>query len=141
MKKIIYVSLMVIVFASCSKYEDGPPLSLRSRTERLSNNWVAASALHNGTEGTADFNAQFSGYLLSIGKDEQYTLTYDLVPAGSHVEKGSWEFSDDKRHVLFTDANGSVHDYTILRLKEHELWVIFQDSNNTAWELHLVPKS
>jgi len=140
MKKIICVTL-VAMLVGCSKYEDGPPLSFRSKIERLSNNWIVSSAYRDETDGTSDFNAQFPDYLLSIGKDKLYTLTYHPVAAPSYVEKGTWAFSDDKKHVLFTDANGEVHDYAILRLKEHELWILITDNNATTWEVHLVPKS
>jgi len=140
MKNIICASV-ILLLAACSKYEDGPPLSLRSKTERISNNWIVSSAYRDETDGTFDFNAQFPDYLLSIGKDKQYTLSYQPVAAPAFSEKGTWKFSDDKKHVLFTDENGAVHDYAILRLKEHELWVLITDHNASTWEVHLVPKS
>ena len=39
MKKIVKVFLLIIVITACSKYEDGPFISFRSKEKRLCKKW------------------------------------------------------------------------------------------------------
>ena len=141
MKKLLLIALPLLVLASCNKYEDGPAFSLRTKTQRLSNNWQVSSAYQNGTDKTSEFNVVFAGYLLDIRKDNTYTLSFSPLSAGTVTDSGTWEFNSDQTHVILTNSDGEQQDYTILRLKEKELWVRFHDDNNDEWEVHLVPKN
>jgi hypothetical protein len=141
MKKLILIALPLFILASCNKYEEGPMVSLRTKTQRLSNNWQVSSAYQNGADRTSDFNVVFAGYLLDIRKDNTYTLSYSPFSAGTVTDHGTWEFNSDKTHVVLTNSDGETEDYTILRLKEKELWVRLHDDNNDEWEVHLVPKN
>ena len=135
------LALPVLLFTACNKYEEGPAVSLRTKVGRVSNNWQVSSAYQNGVDKTSDFNAAFAGYLLDIRKDNTYTLQYSPFSVGTVTDNGHWKFNDEKTHIIFTDSDGDVSDYTIIRLKEKELWVRFHDDNNSEWEVHLVPKS
>lgn len=143
MKRILFFILPLLVFAadSCKKYEDGPWISLRTKTERLSNTWQVSTAYQNGVDKTSDFNVAYAGYLLTIKKDNSYTLVYNPFNLGTVTDNGTWSFNSDKSHVILVNSNGDRADYTILRLKEKELWVKFTDDNGDVWEVHLVPKA
>jgi len=134
------IALPLLMLSACGKYEDGPAISLRTKEHRLVNNWQVSSAYQNGTDKTSDFNAAYAGYLLDIRKDDTYTLQYSPFSIGQVNDHGTWAFTDDKMQVRFTDSDGDVTVYTILRLKEKELWVRFMDGSD-EWEVHLVPKS
>ena len=141
MKKMMLLALPLFILAACNKYEDGPAISLETKKARLCNNWQVSSAYQNGTDKTSDFNAAFAGYLLDIKKDNTYTLSYSPFSIGTVSEHGAWEFNGDKTQVVFTNSDGASDTYTILRLKEKELWVKFVDDNNDEWAVHLVPKN
>jgi hypothetical protein len=137
----MFISMALVFLVSCSKYEDGPAISLRSKKARLSNEWQVSSAYQNGADRTSDFNAAFAGYLLKIEKEGNYTLTYSPFSLGTVTESGTWKFNSDETHVIFTDSDGNQEDYKILRLKEKELWVEFTDDDGNLWEVRLVPKA
>ncbi|HTF03578.1 MAG TPA: lipocalin family protein [Bacteroidia bacterium] len=141
MKKILLIALPILIFASCNKYEEGPMMSLRTKTMRLSNNWQMSSAYQNGVDKTSEFNVVFAGYQLDIRKDNTYTLQFSPGSTGTITDNGTWEWNGDKTHVVFTNSDGESQDYTILRLKEKELWMRFHDDNNDEWEVHLTPKN
>lgn len=139
MKKLVFFIWPVLVLAACSKYEDGPAISLRSKYERISNTWKVSSALKNGEDHTPEFNGVYGGYVLDIRKNETYSLTY--TPTGGHTvnDNGRWNFTSDQLKVMFTDEEGRVTEYLILKLKEKEFWVQFIDDKDN-WEVHMVPQ-
>jgi hypothetical protein len=141
MKKLMILALPILMLASCGKYEDGPAISLRTKDQRLCNEWQVSSAMQNGVDKTSDFNAAFAGYLLDIRKDETYTLSYSPFSLGQVNDAGRWEWMSDKMEVRFTNGDNESTQYHILRLKEKELWVRFNDDNGDEWEVHLVPKN
>ncbi len=112
----------VSVNFSCSKYEDGPKISLLSKKSRISRDWKTeyATNLATGIEHSADF----ADWLLSINKDGTFSnqIIYDLVQT---TYKGNWEFiGDNQIRFSFNSATGEQIDfYTILRLSRKELWV------------------
>lgn len=136
--KIILIALVVILSAtSCSKYPDGPMFSLRTKTERVTNNWKVAQALDNGVDETADYTK----YELDLAKDGGATLAAKYVTFGvtyEFVTVGTWSFVDDKNKISFVldndDANGV---YQILKLQEDEMWL---KKDQGTIELHYVTR-
>ena len=47
---ILFLTLMVVGFSSCKKYEEGPSLSFRSIKQRITNTWKIESYSINGAE-------------------------------------------------------------------------------------------
>lgn len=141
MKKTLAIVSTLLLLFSCNRYPDGPEVSLLTAKTRLTNTWIINTAYENGEEKTADFNTVFAGFTLDIKKDDNYTMSYHPFSVGDYNESGTWEFNDDKTHVIFRKANSSdVHDWRILRLKTKQLWAQFVDSS-TTYEVHLVPKN
>ncbi|MEX1132953.1 MAG: DUF5004 domain-containing protein [Flavobacteriales bacterium] len=125
-----------IALSSCSKYEDGPAISLRSKTERLSNNWQVEKAYDNGSDVTSSFD-QYRLEMLSGGSAALAAL-YSIGDLNFEFETtGTWELvnsNEDLRLDLENDA--ADRTYEILRLKEDELWV---REKGGSLELHLEP--
>lgn len=140
MKKIFYVSLVSVMLIACTKYENGPDFALKTKKERISNNWVLNEAVHLSGDDTRAFSAIYPEYQFNIGQDDTYTLFYRPSETEHYSEKGHWKFSSDKLHFTTTCDSGAETDYHILRLANNELWVRFTDNSN-EWELHLFPKS
>ena len=59
-KNLIWILLVVLLVipASCGKYEDGPWFSMYSKKERASGNWQFAVVKENGIDMTEDYAAQ-----------------------------------------------------------------------------------
>ncbi|MEO8151064.1 MAG: hypothetical protein ABI723_25750 [Bacteroidia bacterium] len=135
-KLLLGISLIVITLSSCKKYEDGPLISLRSREERVANNWRIEKAMDNGNDITSDID----NYHVSFTKGGEATLTakYNFLGVTyTFSTHGTWSFEnkDEKIKVDYEDDNADA-TYLILRLKEKELWV--REEGNDL-EIHLVP--
>ena len=46
--------VMVLSMASCKKYEEGPAISLTSRSERVANTWTIDRAIADGNDVTSE---------------------------------------------------------------------------------------
>lgn len=131
--------LAVIIIFSCKKYPEGPTISFRSKTERLSNTWHVKQYIENGTDKTNDFNNVFQNYVLTIRNDLSYAMSYKVLGLINYNETGIWAFNTNKTGITFkNNANNNTSNWTILKLMEQELWGKYLDSNKTI-EIHLIP--
>jgi hypothetical protein len=136
------IMLLVIGLGGC-KYQEGPFISFTPRLERVSGTWIVGKAIVDGVESSSldgfeyitltksGQNVEYKGKFLGIA----YTLT------------GDWNFNEDESiiEMNLVDGTGLITfdlAWTILRLKEKEMWVTYTetDSNNvtTFTELHLI---
>jgi hypothetical protein len=114
---------LIFSFSSCSKYEDGPSLSLRTKKKRLCQQWYADELITGNTVIKLDP----SGNFIDIYKNGEYSFSN----AGWYYSgSGSWEFSDDKEkfYVHLAQQNGiqylvTTYEYTILKLTNKKLWL------------------
>jgi len=146
MKKysLLVASIMMLVFvASCGKYEEGPAISLRSKKARLVNKWQLEKSYKNGQEQTLTEDDKKS--YMEIKDDNTVDLAgyvYDQMM----IISGTWSEIDNYSKIRLT-FSGTVsgipytfeEEYTILRLKNDELWVKYvDDDNNDEYEDHYV---
>ena len=147
MKKLNVILLTVVasvlMLTSCSPYEEGPAISLRSRTERLDNEWRLTRLYINGTEQTlSSFDQQTT---LEFEDNGTVNYSYAVMDSTAIVITGSgtWEFNDDQTEVFTTityTLGGTEKDtFKILRLKEEELW-LENNQDGDVVETHYEPK-
>ena len=147
MKKLNVILLTVVasvlMLTSCSPYEEGPAISLRSRTERLDNEWRLTRLYINGTEQTlSSFDQQTT---LEFEDNGTVNYSYAVMDSTAIVITGSgtWEFNDDQTEVFTTityTLGGTEKDtFKILRLKEEELWFENNEDGDVV-ETHYEPK-
>lgn len=130
-KKIIPILLLIgASLAGCKKYEEGPSLSLRSRTARVANTWKVESYTINGTDNTSllvNIN-----YLETYDKDGNYSYS-----SSAGTGTGRWEFQSDDMEIKRSGVSSqSTETLVILRLKEKEFWYYYLDGNDRH-EFHL----
>jgi hypothetical protein len=125
---LILGSAMTVV-QSCQKYEDGPMISLRSRTERISNQWKVENYKINGT----DYTSLVSSYTETFSKSGAYSYSWTLLNG-----EGTWDFQNNDKEVKLT-GNGDHTSRTlyILKLKEKELWYYWMEGSHKH-EYHLI---
>tara|TARA_B100001287_G_C22557152_1_gene469658 strand:- start:365 stop:808 length:444 start_codon:yes stop_codon:yes gene_type:complete len=139
MKKLLVLSICSFLLLGCSKYDEGPGLSLRSKKGRITGKWNLTEV--NGVNPNYYFGFSLDYYDLYMLKDGTY---YRSILASSvpilQVWDGTWEFSSDK--LSFT-ANGTVEssanydivpfsiEYEIIRLTNSELKITSLSSGNT----------
>ncbi|HOS20990.1 MAG TPA: lipocalin family protein [Bacteroidales bacterium] len=147
MKKLNVILLTVVasvlMLTSCSPYEEGPAISLRSRTERLCNEWRLTRLYINGTEQTlSSFDQQTT---LEFKDNGTINYSYAVMDSTAIVITGSgtWEFNNDQTEVFTTityTLGGTEKDtFKILRLKEEELWFENNEDGDVV-ETHYEPK-
>lgn len=139
MKKTLLLPALAILLShtACKKYAEGPMLSLRSKTERVANNWKIGQALDNGSDVTSDYNK----FELDLGKGGHAKLSAEYTFFGNKITystEGTWVFVSNKEKISFDFENDDADGvYRILRLKEKEMW-LKEDGGNV--ELHFVPR-
>lgn len=124
---------VLFFFSNCSKYEDGPNLSLLSKTSRLTGEWEIAKV--NGETAT-DYD-YYDEYILEFEKDGDFhvkTSYTDDNTTYSYDISGEWEWDDEKESVTIT-LDGDETTLEILRLTNKELWFAVDDEE---WELEKI---
>ncbi|HPU46830.1 MAG TPA: hypothetical protein PLQ91_04330 [Bacteroidales bacterium] len=142
-KNSIIVMLMVATFlflTSCSKYEEGPIISFRSKTERLCNIWKPVKILVNGSETILSSDQQKTTIEFQKDGDAFITAYYLGIPV---AQTGQWEFYDNSKKIILTmntdDNTPSKDTLKILKLMEEELWLEGKIDSDIL-EYHLEPK-
>jgi hypothetical protein len=119
MKKHLYlliVTVLLLSFAGCGKYADGPAVSLRTKKARLDGNWTMVVIYNNGVDVTANYPDD-TGYRIDKNGG--------LVKIANATETaGSWEFNEDKKEIRITLATSPTpYVWEILRLTNNHLWL------------------
>jgi hypothetical protein len=123
------VLCMLTILSSCGKYDDGPMLSLRTRTERIANTWQVDNYKINGN----DYTSLVAGYTETYKKDGDYMYNW-----GGFNGTGYWEFTSKDAEVSITGiTNQSPRTLVILRLTEKELWYYYLDDGDKH-EFHMI---
>ncbi len=136
MKKIFILSVAFLLgvstlVSSCSKYEEGPKLTLLSKKARLTGDWKLSEQTLNGTAQTL-----LGTNTMTISKDGTYKSSFSYVAFGqtfSSDTNGTWDFSDDKTSILSTESGQTTADtLKIYRLANKELKFIDVNGSNTV---------
>jgi hypothetical protein len=130
-KLFVLLILVTTIEPGCSKYPDGPKLSLRTRKARLINDWKSEMILANGV----DITATQPVYFLNLKKDGSYTFQADSI-----TDEGTWELGGDKDDAYLKSKTGVETANRLLRLKHKELWVRITVSNGNSTVIHYIPK-
>ena len=120
MKKLIVLVFSIVLFGSCSKYDDNPAISLSSKKSRLVGTWEIDIRGSTVVESHEKFS-----YTFNEGGD------FNRVLSNSDTDEGEWEFSSDKETIRIIFDNGVVFDWEIKRLTKKEFNVI----GTSSWNL------
>ena len=122
-KKLMLAAAVVILlnFSNC-KYDDGPAVSLLTKTMRLTGEWEVVEIDNENLDDVRVY--------LEFEKDGDFTIraSYDGY---SYSIEGDWEWESGKDVVEVT-VEGDKEEYEILRLTNKELW--FEDEDNQEWQ-------
>lgn len=138
---VVFIAFAFIA-TSCKKYPEGPDFSLRSKTERLSNTWKIDKWYDDGVDATSNFQILCKDYLRTIEKSGSYTATYKALSVFPVTETGTWAFNGDKSKVTFIKTSPlpqATEEWTILMLKEDELWAQYSDTGSSVIKAQLIP--
>ena len=141
MKKVKFLlsitTILLLTFYGCKKYPEGPSVSLRSRTERVANNWKVGQVLDKGKDVTSRYNK----YELTTTESgiAKLTVKYDIFgTAFEYATTGTWVFVSNQEKLSFDFNNDNADGvYQILKLEEQEMWL---KEDGGSLELHYVPR-
>jgi hypothetical protein len=129
------VSMALVTFSSCGKYEEGPGFSLRSKKSRVVNTWVIEKYLENGVDLTSQVLPFLGSYSVEYKKDE----TFEVLTDGMR-EIGKWSFDSKKENLeMMYDGSTSKDLSKIIRLTNDELWLV-EDDGTDKYEIHYKSK-
>jgi hypothetical protein len=133
--KLIWGALFFML-VSCKKYEEGPVVSLKSKTERLANTWKVEKAMENGENKLSEYN----NIRITLTREGYYFYYTVGLASFSFSFTGSWKLVNDNKVMEAEVKDGAgvpiIKRYKIIRLKENEVWLIDLDNMR---ELRLIP--
>lgn len=150
MKQAILVLVAFTLLFSCSKYEDGPSVSLKSKTKRITGEWEVISVADTSL---SDFKLRLS---IEEDGDASFTpiinigfMTIDQISIGAQWE---WTYKKEGIQIIVDmdavsellsvagdfNVNTSAllkekFEFDILRLTNDELWI--RDESDSVWKL------
>lgn len=158
MKKLTGFSLFIVlllIFSSCGKYEEGPAFSLRTKKMRVTGEWKIDKILVNDEELTSlfdDFEEEeeeeegeemsfdipeidLSALTLELNRDNSAELSVNLF-LFTETETGKWEFTNSKEKLRLYDFGG-IGDLIegegeIIRLTNSELWLRSEEDGDVT---------
>lgn len=146
MKHLLKISLLAlcISFASCKKYEDGPPFSLMTKKARISNIWAVDKYYLNGVDKTIEYRQLIVREKLVFfqsGNFEYNELSNWSWAVPSY--SGKWALINNKENLEMIPDNSAVSTKTfrILRLKNKELWLEQTFKPDSIAEYHYLPQT
>lgn len=143
----ILAGLFSMLINSCKKYDEGPALSLKSKTNRLAREWVIDAYYRNGINETTQLI--ISNYIESYTKSGAHSRSYNDKNGNKVSETGEWKFDSNKEQISVTEIGSiewtnqtstvSSSSYNILRLTSKELWYYYENGGSKH-EIHLKAK-
>jgi hypothetical protein len=131
MKYALVVAVTLFFMASCSKFEDGPAISFRSKENRLTGKWKLTKWTEKGEDVTmlrTDSNEVFYEFF------EEKTMSY-LVGLNQAIE-GTWELEETNVIMdlqLVSELGNYIDKDTLMlkRLTNKEMIVFYDDELET----------
>lgn len=129
--KILALSFLVALVASCNKYEEGSNFSFISAKGRLANTWTLSSSMYTSSNGSSTTTTGFSAMTVTFTKDGNFDLSYTFWGIDV-VRDGNWQFNSDKTSVILTYSdNSDTETWNLIKLKNKELKVTSDDANGS----------
>jgi len=129
---LLFSGIVISFFiGSCTTNNEGKSekLSVRSKTQRISNRWI----VENYTINNEDYTPFVKEYKEVFGETGTFSYTWGLLNGS-----GSWKFqNNEKEIVLFGTDPQASRTLTVLKLDEDKLWYYFMQGNDKH-EIHLM---
>ncbi len=129
---LLFSGIVISFFiGSCTTSNEGQSekLSVRSKTQRISNRWI----VENYTINNEDYTPFVKEYKEVFGETGTFSYTWGLLNGS-----GSWKFqNNEKEIVLFGTDPQASRTLTVLKIDEDKLWYYFMQGNDKH-EIHLM---
>lgn len=125
---IVFMTFVFIAASvSCTKYEDGPILTFRSKKTRIANTWKYESIIY--VEQNSVVTENLPTIEFTCNKDGSYSDNEDSV--------GTWKFSGEVDLIISKSKNSVTTEtkWEIIKLAKKQLWLRINKV-----EHHFIPK-
>ncbi|HOE03690.1 MAG TPA: VCBS domain-containing protein [Bacteroidales bacterium] len=131
---LIFAFFALIFISSCTSFEEGSYLSLRSVESRINGAWTLETALINDLPDDSLFNEE-SQYILNFGEQSVFEMQCYRNGELTYSKNGSWQYNPDNRHISYMLTGDSLcQDYYVTRLTNSEMWLVLERSNQIRTE-------
>lgn len=137
--KIFTLSFLIVSLISCSKYEEGPSISLLPKNSRLQQKWRPIQSVDSGSNTVTNIDSDGSFLEFIKGGSLQYYNDATMSFIGVAAATGTWEFSSDKTQVTITyelAGFSATNTYTINKLKINSLALIDDNGDKIYYEYY-----
>ncbi|MGQ9846814.1 MAG: hypothetical protein ACUVQP_04840 [Bacteroidales bacterium] len=113
--KLISIITVLLLF-SCTKYEDGPIFTFRSKTKRLAHSWEYEAIIY--TETGISVTTNLPKTIMTFRKDGSYSENTGF--------SGTWKFKGDIELEITKSKQGDSTQtitWEITRLSNKQLWL------------------
>jgi hypothetical protein len=111
-KPFAFILTLLMAFASCAKYDDGPAFSLYSKKERATGNWRFEKVIENGVDKTEDYANQTVNMLKN--GDVFWTQGYYDGYWNPYGIGGTWSFASNKEQIEMRFTQGVSQELVML---------------------------
>tara|TARA_B100001564_G_C20566986_1_gene636485 strand:- start:602 stop:1009 length:408 start_codon:yes stop_codon:yes gene_type:complete len=123
------LALITIISYGCSKYDDGPGFSLRTKKGRLTGEWKLVDVNYSNGQSPNLFDYDI---IWTFERDGDFEETYEYG-SYSYSFEGEWEFEDDGEELKISrNIDNYTETFEINRLSSNELWI---EVDSTEYEL------
>jgi hypothetical protein len=140
---LLLVTVIVVMGTNaCTKYEEGPLISLNSRKSRVVNDWKLTFLSRNNYDETADYEV----YRMKFEENGKFEWTYR--PAGQMADSvftADWELASVNEQIKLsypappgTGVDTLLLYFDIVRLKDKELWLRYRVDGDEYY-IQLIP--
>ena len=141
MKKISIITVILLVFLSGCRYEEGPFLNFKKVEKRIRGVWDVSTVFKNGEAVTENFptsvESKYSQFYFYNNGVVVITYVKDNI---INQSSGSWDFGEKKKTLNITfknDFTNVYREYEIVKFRSNELKLRFTDENDIEWILVL----
>lgn len=115
MKQIYVIGIVIVTgLAACSKYADGPKISILPRKERIEGKWMANSVKYNNIDSTSAYKAHIW----------EFTRNYSVILQIGLVKRtGIWSTVTNDKDFRIDYDNGDIEQYEIRKMTKDEFWL------------------
>jgi len=150
----LILTSMVFILGSCSKYDDGPYLSLYSKEKRVQGRWYFTRVKYNDVDSTESYRYNPTHTLEFYTNPDRKALwnafTWNIFDGSSgSVGYGMWRLNDEKDSLLMATTiwrypgeavsyDTTIINWKINRLAYTEIAIerMYDDTTKITWELY-----
>ncbi|HOY37979.1 MAG: lipocalin family protein [Bacteroidales bacterium] len=128
---LIFFSVVLVFSTSCTKFEEGAFISLRSAEFNIMGTWKISEVLENDLVNDSLLNEEANNLLVFA---DSSSFTFQVLRNGNIAQNlaGTWQYNSDNQHLSFkTDADSTFQVYRIIRLTNKEMWLVDECQDQT----------